>query len=46
MNKVFRLIGRPCDAYITVFNIYERAGELYLDEFCKAVMFLEIINII
>jgi len=46
MNKVFRFIGRTCDAYITVFDMYERAGQLYLDEFCKAVMFFEIIKII
>jgi len=46
MNKVFRFIGRTCDAFITVFDMYERAGQLYLDEFCKAVMFLEIIKII
>lgn len=46
MNKVFKFIGRTCDAYITVFDMYERAGQLYLDEFCKAVMFFEIIKII
>ena len=46
MNKVFGFIGRTCDAHITVFGMYERAGQLYLDEFCKAVMFFEIIKII